>query len=378
MRERDVAQIKALCIFTNLLGNKATASRFLEALQSLSGVETACVSLGLEDYRKYPAPRWARMTNLWETQYIARRKAQQSIAGAFDILLVNSWELAVAFRGVARRFPAAALMDGTPTTIHQQLARRGIAGWKRDVAYRLSSRPFQAAAREFGCFLPMGSDCAESLHHDYGIPRDRCFVTLAPQDLGLWQPAQRTFRAPLKLLFAGNDFARKGGDFLLELYARHLAGSHTLTIASNDPSLSERRLPAGVEWLRGRTREQLAEVYRSHDLLLFPTRQDYMPQVLAEALATGLPCVATAIGGIPDLVRDGETGALMPFGAPLEAWARRVAELAGNPAELEKLSTGARKFAEERLGLERFRALVKEVVGRLSRSEKGLGADKRR
>ena len=63
--------------------------------------------------------------------------------------------------------------------------------------------------------------------------------------------------------------------------------------------------------MRGRSRDQLVQIYQQSDVFLFPTQQDYMPQVLAEALSTGLPCIANNVGAIRDLVRDGETGFLM-------------------------------------------------------------------
>jgi glycosyltransferase involved in cell wall biosynthesis len=179
-------------------------------------------------------------------------------------------------------------------------------------------------------------------------------------------PPPRIYGEKRKLLFVANDFTRKGGDFLLRLYREHLAGAYTLTIASNDPTISTRRLPPGVEWLRGRNREQLIDVYRAHDVFLFPTRQDYMPQVIAEALATGLPCIATDVGGIRDLVHNGETGVLMPFGASTSDWAEHLAKLA-EPMVLRQLSAGARRFAEERLRDERFASLMKDILNRLQR-----------
>jgi glycosyltransferase involved in cell wall biosynthesis len=188
---------------------------------------------------------------------------------------------------------------------------------------------------------------------------------LAPQDLELWKAAARDYRRPIKLLFAGNDFVRKGGDFLLQFYSDRLAGAWTLTIASNDPAIATRQLPKGVEWLRGRNHVQMLDVYRAHDIFLLPSRQDYMPQVLAEALATGLPCLATDVGGIRDLVRDGETGFLMPAGAPASTWAACLDGLAANPAEIRRLSTGARQFAEDRLGLNRFEDLIRKTVNLL-------------
>jgi len=166
-------------------------------------------------------------------------------------------------------------------------------------------------------------------------------------------------------LFVGNDFLRKGGDFLLRLYTRHLAGTCVLTIVSNDRALDGMCLVPGVRRIRNLTSEQLRPLYQESHLFLFPTRQDFMPQVLAEALALGLPCIANDVGGIQDLVHDGETGFLMPFDASPELWAKRIQHLASNPQELTKMSQRSRQFADARLGMDQFETLVQEVIGKL-------------
>lgn len=356
---------RVLCIFTTLLGNKPTAQRLMETLQGLRNVEPTFALLTIDDYKAYPAPRWAKLSDAWEGRYIARRKVSPLLGQQFDALLVNSWELVSEFQDLARRLPAAVLMDSVPANVNSQLIDRGQKGWRRSLAHQLQHRSFRRAARHFRFFLPTGSDTVASLVRDYGIPRERCFITLQPQDLTVWSPGAHVSTPPLKLLFVGNDFLRKGGDFLLRLYAKHLAGEFTLTIASRDPGLEGRPLPEGVTWLRDRNREQLLEVYRASDLFVFPTQQDYMPQVLAEALSTGVPCMANDIGGIRDLVRDGETGFLMRPDASMEAWAERLRYLSSHPEELSCMAAGARRFAEENLGMDRFKALVSTVIDRL-------------
>lgn len=356
---------KALCIFSTLLGYKATAARLVEILNRLPELEPTYVYVNAEDYSTIPAPWWARTTNPWHAEFLARQKARPVMDLPFELLLVQGWELTVAFRHLARRLPAAVLLDAVPATVDAQQRQQGRKGWRRWLSHQVHHRQFARAAKDFRFFLPMGSDCAGALARDYGVEPGRCLITLAPQDLGLWKAAARDYRRPLKLLFVGNDFVRKGGDFLLQLYSDHLAGAWTLTIASNDPAIATRQLPKGVEWLRGRNHEQMLDVYRAHDVFLLPSRQDYMPQVLAEALATGLPCLATDVGGIRDLVRDGETGFLMPAGAPASTWAACLDGLAANPAEIRRLSAGARQFAEDRLGLNRFEDLVRKTVNLL-------------
>ncbi|MCZ2155136.1 MAG: glycosyltransferase, partial [Bryobacterales bacterium] len=98
-------------------------------------------------------------------------------------------------------------------------------------------------------------------------------------------------------------------------------------------------------------------------------RQDYMPQVVAEALSTGLPVLAANVGDISDLVRDGITGFLLPYGSPSEHWATVVRRLAANQNELLMLRKSARQFAEQNLSLERFEQGVRTgIEGLLQRN----------
>jgi glycosyltransferase involved in cell wall biosynthesis len=356
---------KALCIFTNLLGNKAMTSLLVETLDRLPGLEPTYVFVDVEDYQKFPAPRWVRATNPWQVEFIARQKARRVVDRPFDILLVHGWEMAVALRNLARRMPAAAMMDSLPATVNLQRLRQGFKGWKRSLSHLVHHRAFARAAQDFDFFLPKSSDCAASLQRDYGVDRERCFVTHAPQNLAVWKTGARSVSLPIRLLFVGNDFARKGGDFLLHLYAEYLTGTCSLTIASNDPSLPARKLPPGVQWLRGINREQLLEVYRDSDIFVFPSQQDYAPQVLAEALAVGLPCLVNDFDGATDLVHNGETGFVFTLDTPAEIWAEHVKRLVANPSELSRMSACARKLAEEKLGVDRFEQLIAEVIERL-------------
>jgi glycosyltransferase involved in cell wall biosynthesis len=57
---------------------------------------------------------------------------------------------------------------------------------------------------------------------------------------------------------------------------------------------------------------ELVALYHQADVFCLPTRGDCLPMVLSEAGAAGLPAVSTAVAGIPEIVRDGETGLVVP------------------------------------------------------------------
>jgi hypothetical protein len=339
----------------------------IDTVSGMEAVQGTFVLLEAEDYRRFPAPRWDRLTNPWESRYIARRKAEPVLSQPFDVLLVNSWEFVTEFQDVARRIPAAALMDAVPATIDAQLRQRGRVGWKRTLANMLQEAPFARAVSSFRHFLPMGSDCASALVSKYHVPRELCTVTLAPEELEYWTPGPKPAAPFFRLLFVANDFERKGGHFLLRLFTEHLSGTCRLSIVSNDAALASVQLPEGVTWRKGLSRDEILRAYRESDLFVFPTTQDYMPQVLAEALCTALPCMAADVGGIADLVIDGETGFLMDRGSSVETWADRISSLQADLEERHRLGVGARAFAERKLDGDRFRDMVADLIRSLAR-----------
>ena len=76
-----------------------------------------------------------------------------------------------------------------------------------------------------------------------------------------------------------------------------------------------------------------------------PSRTDSYGIVFLEAWANGLPVVAAAAGGVPDVVRHGEAGSLVPFG-DLGRLAEAVAELVDDPAKAEALGAVGRTLVE--------------------------------
>ena len=367
---KRVADTSALCILSNLFGNASMTRVLVEALNRQKGLHATYVIVDAGDYARYPVPWWAMLSDPWQAQLIARRKARAEPEKRFDVLWVHGWENAVAFQGLARTMPSAVTLDAVPATLDRQLRVRGVNSWKRSLSYWVHHRAFRAAAARYDCWLPMASDCADSLKRDYGVDPKRCLITLTPQDTEWWAAPRRGFGPPWRALFVGNDFDRKGGDFLLRLYQERLAETCTLTIVSNDPALASRKLPRGVEWIRGAAREQVRRAYWNSHVFLFPTRQDFAPQVLAEASAAGLPVLATGVGGVPDLVRDGESGFIFPLEASVEEWAERIHRLFAEPETLRQMSDQARRFAQEHLSLERFDRIVSEVVDRLRSAER--------
>jgi glycosyltransferase involved in cell wall biosynthesis len=159
---------------------------------------------------------------------------------------------------------------------------------------------------------------ADSLTADYGVPASRVHVIPPGVDLQRFYPGAEAGPDQLvRILFVGGDFARKGGhDLLAALQGLPEAELDVVTGGDVGP------IPAGVRChvhrgLRPGNPKLLA-LYRRADVFALPSRGDCLPQVLAEAAASGLPLVATASGAMDEVVRDGVNGFLVPVAAPAD------------------------------------------------------------
>jgi len=107
-----------------------------------------------------------------------------------------------------------------------------------------------------------------------------------------------------------------------------------------DEAWLRERLPQAVFTgvLRG---EALATAYANMDLFVFPSHTDTFGNVVLEALASGVPAIVTPDGGPCTIVRDGETGRIVPD----DHFAEAIAGLLGDPARLDKMRKAARVYA---------------------------------
>ncbi len=93
--------------------------------------------------------------------------------------------------------------------------------------------------------------------------------------------------------------------------------------------------------------DDMQAFYRACDLVCVPSRAEPFGRTAIEAFATGTPVVATAVGGLQEIVTDGETGRLAPYGDE-EALAAAVRQLLNRPALRQQVTENARQVAEER------------------------------
>ena len=138
----------------------------------------------------------------------------------------------------------------------------------------------------------------------------------------------------MRVLFVGGQFERKGGIDLLDAM-RRLGPRAELDVVTGS-EIAGVPDDVRVRVHRGLSPQspELVRLYREADIFALPSWGDCMPQAVAEALAAGLPVVATDVGAIPEMVNDSVNGFLV---RPRDPRALGVA--------LETLVTDARKRA---------------------------------
>jgi glycosyltransferase involved in cell wall biosynthesis len=125
-------------------------------------------------------------------------------------------------------------------------------------------------------------------------------------------------------------------------------------IALGDTAPPERAGRAEVRFVPfTRDPAQVARFYQAADLYLHPARADTFPNTVLEALACGTPVVATAVGGIPEQVEEGESGALAPPGDPA-ALAAATLRLLNDDDRRAQMGRHAAAVARRRYDLGRF------------------------
>lgn len=176
------------------------------------------------------------------------------------------------------------------------------------------------------------------------------------------QEARRHLGLPLGplLVFAGRLDPQKGLQTLIEVMrspSMEALGAHLVILGEGpqrtalEATIRRDGLAARV-LLRGLV-DDVAPYLRAADIFVFPSVGEGMPNALLEAMASGLPCVASAIGGCRDVIANGETGLLVPPGdAP--ALQEVVVTLVQSSPMRARLGAAARKEAVARFSLERM------------------------
>ena len=170
-------------------------------------------------------------------------------------------------------------------------------------------------------------------------------------DLEAYTLAERDWSFP-RLLSVGRVVHQKG----LDLAMRALGGLKHLGwewyIAGDGPQLQglqalAKELDIGdrIHFLGWQSGGQLIESYQRANIFLFPSRHEGMPNAMLEAMASGLPVVASCIAGSEELVLDGKTGYLFPS-EDIESLQAALEKIVSDPGLRQRMGSASRLHAE--------------------------------
>lgn len=168
----------------------------------------------------------------------------------------------------------------------------------------------------------------------------------------------RPSSGPTKVLSVVSDWDRKGGDRVVRVFealrARNVPCE--FTIVGRTP-----QLPSGIHAPGVIGRDELAAMYRSHDVLLELARSNAAGVTLTDAAGFGLPAIATRTGGVPTIVADGVSGILVD-NTDEAAITAAVDAIAQGRSELNHLSRGAEERAATVLNWDAWSATTLRVA----------------
>lgn len=228
-----------------------------------------------------------------------------------------------------------------------------------------------------------------------GMPTERLAVIPNGVDTGRFRPPRdpgevRSLRLKLGLpedrpvlTYVGHFSREKGSGTLLEAWKQVRAEGHRSTlllIGATVPGHYEVD-PSLVCWIRGEVRRlgaedevrfvertpEIEQYLRASDLFVLSSLREGLPNALLEAMATGLPCLASRLPGITDWVIDNGVNGLLFTPGEKEELAKGLRELLADPRLRKELGRAARWTIEERFPIEhvaeQYLALYREVLG---------------
>lgn len=202
----------------------------------------------------------------------------------------------------------------TVTTVHGFTG----GGWKNRLYETLQRRAFRRCDAVVAVSRPLAVELADS-----GVPEERLHTIpnawTRPVEFLEGAEARRVLDVPadaFSIGFVGRIDRVKGADVFVEAVGR-VEDPVTAVLIGTGPSRPELMERARALGMSGRIRwpgsvDRAARLMKAFDLLVLSSRSEGTPMVLLEAMAAGVPLAATVVGGVPDVVGEGEATLVPP------------------------------------------------------------------
>jgi glycosyltransferase involved in cell wall biosynthesis len=280
---------------------------------------------------------WTVRAGMRARREVARMNGKTKL----DALFFHTQVPAILAQSWLRKIPGIVSLDATPLQYDELGAfykhEQGPA-WLETLKWRLNRDCFTSARR-----LVAWSEWTKlGLVQRYEVPADK--ITVIPPGVNVDEWRRQVPRVPhdnpVKILFVGADLKRKGGLVLLEAFRalRHLGLELHLVTKDRLPPEPGVFIYNNLE----ANSQPLKDLYHTCDIFALPTFADALAMVLSEAGASGMAIISTNVGAIPELVRNQETGMIVPVGDAVSL-TQALRDLATNPAL--RLTLGERAVA---------------------------------
>jgi glycosyltransferase involved in cell wall biosynthesis len=281
-----------------------------------------------------------------------------------DIVHAHGTEAAYALTAVESRLPCLVSIQGIITRLFQTnpcLRYRIVRHYEQTTVHR---------ARYFACRTSFDTGFIRSTN-----PNARIFTIHEAMNPVYFQNEWRV-RDTDRLLYVGSLEAHKGLGVLLKalrLVIQTRPNAMLTVIGRGSPSryqqLFERlQVARNVQFLGFRSAEEIAKQHLENQLFVLPSANENSPNTLAEAMVSGLPVIATAVGGIPSMIEHGHNGWLVPPQDPA-ALAEAILQLLQHPEQRARLGQAARQRARDRHLPEHVAAQTVEAYGEILKLE---------
>lgn len=185
---------------------------------------------------------------------------------------------------------------------------------------------------------------------------------------------KKEFKTPVTLGVVSRLERIKGMDLVIPAYARiRQEFPDTKLIIVGDGSLRQSmaqqadalNCSSAITWLGRQSQEQLPTLYKQIDILLMPSRSEGFGLTAIEGMANGCVVVASNTGGLPEVVKDCETG-LIHKPEAIDDMAEKISHLIFDKTLLQRLSDNAVKHAQQ-YSFSRYSMLVNNLYSKLSK-----------
>lgn len=267
-----------------------------------------------------------------------------------DALFIHTQTIGLFSAGHMARVPTLLSLDATPLN-YDELGTSYNHETDSAPAERVKLWAHRAVMRKVRGFTTWSQWAKDSLVRHYGAPADKVTVIHPGTVLSNFpDPTTKSSKhpGPLRVLFVGGDFVRKGGDLLLDVWRSHLRGKVELHLVTGTDVPTE----DGVFVYRGLKPHspELLRRYAEADVFVLPTRGDCLAVVLGEAMASRLPIITTRVGAHAEAVVDGESGFVLDVDDG-PALRDRLERMAQDRDLVDRMGKRSRQVGEERFDM---------------------------